>query len=408
MKVLPVVQEQFNEPQSQALMQQGPEAWITNALHEIRPAHVPQVEGFLDHLTEARMSHHTKLNYLSAIRTLEQFDKPYAELTKADLKNWAKWLDANRAPSTANLYRIQVKRFMRWIHFGEDGDKGYPECVKWIKVKREDNGLEKQVLSAAEIKALVDAADTQRDRALMFVAYESGCRASELTGLRLKDIKVDKYGAVIRVAGKTGSRRLRLFESVPDLQLWLGMHPWREDPNAPLWSSRQGDRRGIDRRTLDGLVRKYAKKARIKGISAHTFRHSRATHLATVLKEAQMREFFGWSKDSEMPSIYVHLSGRDVDETLFQHYGIKPKEAPKESPLAPRTCPRCKLENSASARFCQRCSAVLDLSTAIELEARREQADEINDLVIQEFVKRAPELVEQILKDTGKFKPSGG
>jgi hypothetical protein len=304
---------------------------------------------------------------------------------------------------------------LRWIHFGEDSDKGYPDCVSWIKISRGSKSLGKQILSAAEVKMLIDATDAQRDRALLFVAYESGCRASELIGLRLGDIKVDKYGAVLRVDGKTGPRRLRIFEAVPDLQLWLGMHPRREDPDAPLWSSRQGELRGINRRTLDCIIRKYARRAGLKGgISAHSFRHSRATHLATVLKEAQMREFFGWTKDSDMPSIYVHLSGRDLDETLFQHYGIKQKEAPKESPLAPRTCPRCRLENSASAKFCQRCSAVLDLSAAIELETRREQADEIAGIVMQEFVKRAPEVLEQILKDTGageklkKFQPDGG
>ncbi len=54
--------------------------------------------------------------------------------------------------------------------------------------------------------------------------------------------------------------------------------------------------------------------------------------MAKYLKEPEMREFFGWGRDSEMPSVYVHLSGRDVDSSVLSIYGIK--EASKK----PGTC----------------------------------------------------------------------
>jgi integrase/recombinase XerD len=38
-----------------------------------------------------------------------------------------------------------------------------------------------------------------------------------------------------------------------------------------------------------------------KAVNPHAFRHSRATFMAKHLKEPEMREFFGWGKDSEMP-----------------------------------------------------------------------------------------------------------
>jgi len=399
LKASPTVQEHFDigEIPTRAIAPGTPEAWIENALHTVSPAHEPQVRNFLDDLTSVGASPHTRIAYLTAIRTLERFDKPYSELTKEDLKTLVKWLDANRAPSTANLYRIQIKRFLKWIH----GDKGYPECANWIRPRRMRKNFGKQILSEEDIKKLIEVAETQRNRALLFVLYDSGCRAGEICGAKVGDIKVDKFGAVIRVDGKTGERRIRLIESVPDLQIWLSMHPMQKDSKAPMWPNSQNARRGIDRRTLDTIIRKLTKKAGIGGqVSAHTFRHSRATHLATILKEVQMREFFGWAKNSDMPSIYVHLSGRDVDETLFEHYGIKPKKkGPKESPLAPRKCPRCQLENSASARFCQRCSAVLDLTTAIKLETDRKDADEIMEIVMQEVVKRVPGVLEEIIKE---------
>lgn len=104
-----------------------------------------------------------------------------------------------------------------------------------------------------------------------------------------------------------------------------------------------------------------------------------------------MREYFGWSKDSNMPALYVHLSGRDVDETLLKHYGIKPHEKPQDGPLKKKICPRCNVENSTSARFCWRCWAAFDTAKADEITAR----------VMEELIKRAPKLLRQVLKEKG-------
>jgi len=271
-----------------------------------------------------------------------------------------------------------------------------------MKAKKPKMSYGKEILTKDEVLSLVDACDTQRDRALIFTLYESGCRASEIVGLRVRDVVFDKYGAVLRVNGKTGERRVRIFEATPDLTLWLNMHPSSDNPDAPLWPSKKGKMRGLKADSIDHLIRKYAKKAKLgKKISTHTFRHSRATHLATILKEPQMREFFGWTKSSDMPSVYVHLSGRDVDKSLLQHYGVAIEEGKEEtSALKPKACPRCKFVNSVTAKFCMQCGAVLDIKSAVELEDNRTRADEITAKVIEQFIKRAPELVTKIINDT--------
>jgi site-specific recombinase XerD len=68
---------------------------------------------------------------------------------------------------------------------------------------------------------------------------------------------------------------------------------------------------------------KLAKMAKIgKNVYPHLFRHSRATHLADKLTEAQMKIYFGWSGRSDVPSVYVHLSGRDVEEAILKLHGV--------------------------------------------------------------------------------------
>ncbi len=346
------------------------EPWAQRAIDGLPAGRRRTVLDFFQTLSDEGVNMSSFQTYLKSIKTLNGGAKPYTRLTEFNLRDWARGIDQRYKPQTARLYKFNVKRFLKWLNGGK-----CPGCVSWIKPKRGKRSYGREILSRSEVKQLVDAASNQRDRALFFVAYESGARASELANLKIKDVSFDQYGAIIRIGrgpnAKTGERRVRLFESVPDLQLWMSMHPFKDNPEAPLWPSHKFKDKPIHRRTLIGLSVKYARKAGLKQqISPHTFRHSRATHLASVLKEAAMREYFGWSKASDMPSVYVHLSGRDVDQALFEHYGIKERKETQDNPLKKKVCGRCKADNSVSARFCWRCWAAFDTTKAEELTAK--------------------------------------
>jgi integrase/recombinase XerD len=374
------------------------ESWAKRALDSIPAERRGDVQKFLEHLNDDNKSVATLKNYLDAIRTLNHGKKPYKQLTEDEMRRWARIIDREYKDSSAMLYKCEIKRFIRWIHTGQLKGDSYPACVSWITLHPRKRSYGREILSQDEVKRLVDVTDNQRDRALIFTAYESGCRASELVNLKIGDVSFDEYSAILRVGkeqGKTGERRIRLFESTPDIQLWISMNPGKDNPNAPLWPSAKFKNQPIQRRGFAEVVAKYAKKAGIpkeKRLSPHSFRHSRATHLATVLKEAQMREFFGWTPSSNMPSIYVHLSGRDVDKTLFEHYGIKePENGNGANPLKKQVCPRCSAENSVTARFCWRCWIAFDTY----------KADDITAIIMEEFIKQAPELLGKILKEKG-------
>jgi len=104
-------------------------------------------------------------------------------------------------------------------------------------------------------------------------------------------------------------------------------------------------------------------------VNPHSFRHARATCLCKELKEHELDLYFGWTQGSQIPARYIHLSGRDLDDAVLKSRGIKPKEEPAESTLAPKPCSRCKLINKATSKFCGRCGAALDLKTALETES---------------------------------------
>lgn len=48
--------------------------------------------------------------------------------------------------------------------------------------------------------------------------------------------------------------------------------------------------------------------------------------MANNFTEAQMNMYFGWVRGSNMPSICVHLSGRDIDDAVLKANGIVQKE----------------------------------------------------------------------------------
>ena len=99
-----------------------------------------------------------------------------------------------------------------------------------------------------------------------------------------------------------------------------------------------------------------------------------------------------------MASVYVHLSGRDVDEALLKTYGIKTGEEKKEEKFKPKNCPRCKTPGSPISKFCNRCRTVLDAEAVEELENEREKADNL----LNELMKN-PEFKEYMLRKVNEL-----
>lgn len=354
---------------------------------------------FLQELRANGLADETLINYLKAARTLEPLNKDPAEMEKSDLIEWSGDLRDRYADSTADLYRICVKHYFKWLHTGELDGGEYPDCVDWIKTGNNGRSLPKEILSHEEIKRLAEGARKQRDRAMIWTGYESGCRQGELQGIDIRDVDFDRYGAQIMVDGKTGKRRIRLVESVPDLKLWLSMHPKKDNPDAPLWISMRRNR--LTKGAWYMNLQRFTENAGIKKhVYPHLLRHSRATHLAAQgVNEAQMREIFGWTKNSNMPSVYVHLSGRDTDATVLELYGIDVNPSENQLKMGVKVCPFCRHENSPNAKSCNECNAPLDAIVAESSDERLREQDEPTKKIVQKLIDKAPEIVKAVMEE---------
>jgi integrase/recombinase XerD len=363
-------------------------------------------QGSLRGLSKARI-----LFYLNRFWNLARYvNKDFNRLNRKDIEELVGKVQNNGfSPQTVSDHLVVVKKFWKWL---EGDDEEYPDKVKWIKPKRHlKNGrtkLPEQLLTREDIDKLLRAANNPRDKALISVLYESGCRIGELLTLRIQDVQLDQDGAILNVNGKTGPRRVRIIHSTPQLSNWLDHHPLRQDQAAHLWVS-LGTRnhfKPLGHESTYKMLRETAQQAQIgKKCNPHLFRHSRATFLAKHLTEAQMKEYLGWTQSSEMAAVYVHLSGRDADSALLKLAGRKVSETEKESERDRQaiTCSICKHENAPEMRRCTNCGRPLDLKTALEDDKREhELLNMLTPEILKEMIQKR---VQQLLTTRLQTKP---
>jgi len=289
------------------------------------------------------------------------------------------------SPATKHDYKVILKKFYKSL----GGSEEFPDQVKWIKpnFKKNNHKLPEELLTEEDVRKLVEAAGHPRDKAFILVLYESGCRIGEILNLRIKNVLFDENGAVLLVNGKTGQRRVRIIASAPLLSVWLNNHPFRESPDSPLWIvvGTKNHSQPLTYPSVATQLRKIAKRAGIKKkVNPHAFRHARATFLANNLTEAQMKEYFGWVQSSGMAAVYVHLSGRDVDNAILRLNGLEVAEKKENESLKIRNCARCMERNSSLSKFCSRCGSPLDIKIAIELDEKRKTGDEVVSTLVRD------------------------
>jgi hypothetical protein len=198
--------------------------------------------------------------------------------------------------------------------------------------------------------------------------------------LKLKHVQYDKNGIIrIKVDGKTGSRLVTLVESVPDLIKWLNVHPFKENPEAPLWVVlfKVGYGRQLSYASARKMFMKRCEQAKLgKRVYMNLFRHSEATRTAQFMTDAQLKKRHGWSARSNMPARYVHMQDQDVENAVLNHYGISVKE--EESARLPIKCKSCNFLNSPDVRRCENCSIFLNPEDILAQEEREEQERQEN------------------------------
>lgn len=233
-------------------------------------------------------------------------------LTISELSGYPAWLNDQLAPASIGRHVASLKVFFRYLQLEGALADNMAELLGtqklWQRVPT--------VLSAGEISALLASAKPpqswwRRDRAMLELLYATGCRVSELSMLRPRDVNLDE--AICHCHGKGDKQRIvplgrRAIAATQDyLQYERPKLAERQQPqSAFLLLSSRGAR--LRRERIWELIKHYAKLAGCSDeLSPHSLRHSFATHvLAGGADLRQVQEMLGHASIATT-QIYTHV-----------------------------------------------------------------------------------------------------
>lgn len=236
------------------------------------------------------------------------------------------------APATAARRRAAVRQFYRFV-LGETWRADDPS--RRVEAPRKGRSLPK-VLSREEMDRLLGAA-AARDGAhglrlacMVELAYASGMRISELTGLTLQALFRDP--AYLIVKGKGGKERLAPLNTAAReavkayLNVRPGFLPKGDKANPWLFPSR-GKAGRLTPRRFAQMLDEAAAEAGIDParVSPHVLRHAFATHLLEGGADLRVVQKLLGHADIATTQIYTHVAGDRLREVVQTRHPLAKK-----------------------------------------------------------------------------------
>jgi site-specific recombinase XerD len=167
-------------------------------------------------------------------------------------------------------------------------------------------------LSTEEVRRLLDAATTLRERAIMEIAYSSGLRLGEVLRLKLTDIDSDRM--VIRVERGKGEKDRSVMLAASLLETLRAY--WKRDKPRRWLFPGQGGERPLNPTVVQRAFAVAKAKARIdKPVSFHSLRHSFATHLLESGVNVRTIQALLGHRSLGTTERYTHVAGAYLRET---------------------------------------------------------------------------------------------
>lgn len=287
----------FKHTQSKQLHEVRDTKWFYE--REVQQQVKPCPSIYIEKLELKKYAHNTMRSYVSSFERFINFypDKGVNVLGELEIRNYLKYLIANNASNShLNMVINSIKFYYEIV-------MGMPNRFYAIERPRKTRKLP-VVLSKEEVKAMIDGTSNLKHKCILSVLYSAGLRRSELIDLKIKDIESDRM--LIKVNDAKGNKdRFTLLSQTTLNQ--LREYYTNYMPKTYLFEGQKG--RQYSGSSIGSIVHRAASNAGIlKRVTAHTLRHSFATHLlesGTDLRYIQMLLGHGSTKTTE---IYTHVA----------------------------------------------------------------------------------------------------
>jgi site-specific recombinase XerD len=185
---------------------------------------------------------------------------------------------------------------------------GQPQAVVDVPRPRREQRLP-AVLGREELRTLFAAVGNPKHRALLMLTYSSGCRVSEVVGLRPEDLDLERR--LIHIRG--GKGRKDRYTLLSDVALAAIKHYRKAGAASPwLFPSTRPDRH-ISPRSVQHIIERAKVRAGItKHVTVHTLRHCFATHLLEAGTDLRLIQELLGHASPRTTAIYTHVSQHEL------------------------------------------------------------------------------------------------
>lgn len=229
-------------------------------------------------------------------------ETPLSTLTNRDVEKFIEtvFVPRNYSISTHRQFVSAIKLFKAF----------YPECkIEELQLKRpKKSRILPTVLSKEEVIDLLRYTKNLKHRAILAMIYSAGLRISELLGLELKHIDVNRRQILIKNSKGRKDRIVILAESILPL---MNNYLISYRPENYFVEGKPFQKYSAE--SIRAFLHRASKLAKItKNVTPHTLRHSYATHLLeNGIDLRYIQELLGHAKP-ETTMIYTHVTKKDL------------------------------------------------------------------------------------------------
>lgn len=234
--------------------------------------------------------------------------KDVSVITANDVRKYLYNVQKIRGISNRTLEsrRVIVTGFLRWLY--EEGYTNF-NATRGIKPIRFQVNV-KDTLTSVELEKVRRACISKRDSAIIETLYSTGCRVSELIGMKRDDI--DLLNREVMVLGKGGKRRKTYLNAKAEVAITEYWNT-RVDDNPYAFISLKKPYHKLSKERVEQIVRNIGDKAKIKKkVHPHLFRHTVASDaLSRGMNVAEIQRFLG-HKNIDTTMIYAKVCDEDI------------------------------------------------------------------------------------------------
>jgi integrase/recombinase XerC len=231
------------------------------------------------------------------------------------------WLQRKRyAPATVNRRLIALRRFFDWARKQGRAPSSPFELLEGVRVK-EQKDTAPRWLTRNEQLALLRAArrGSARDLAIVQTLLGTGLRISELAALELSDLEIRERSGRVQVrAGKGRKARSIPLSNRVRKELSAYLEKRESDEESSLFLGQRGP---LTEWGIREVVKKYAYRAELEDVTAHTLRHTFAKDLVDAGTSLDQVATLLGHESLDTTRVYTQPSERDLEKAVRRAAG---------------------------------------------------------------------------------------